>query len=369
MIRTTCSLRMRTAARASRTKRVTASGLRAKDGRMNFADLAGEPKAEGHERSEPPKLRVAEMNIERAQLAYRDQASGQELTVGELNLKTGRLDGDAPGPVSFSAHLTGRRPDIDLRAQAGGALRFNLARQEVGLDGVSAQVKGRLDRDNVSVELSAPKVEITPAKASGSAVTATVKLAGPQRNIDAKLKIAAVEGSATALSIPSLALELAGALSGTPLKAQAQGAIKANLQKKSFDADLTAKLDESTIKAKLGATRTDPLNATFDASIDRINLDRYLPAEKKESKADEPIDLSALKGKTVTEAESLFAQFHDLVTADPSKAATAAERAAGGEPLAASAPGEATAAPAVSRPCPSPPWSCSDRRAPASRRC
>jgi len=32
----------------------------------------------------------------------------------------------------------------------------------------------------------------------------------------------------------------------------------------------------------------------------------------------------ALKGKTVAEAEALFARFHDLVTADPSKAATAA---------------------------------------------
>jgi nitrogen fixation NifU-like protein len=32
----------------------------------------------------------------------------------------------------------------------------------------------------------------------------------------------------------------------------------------------------------------------------------------------------ALKGKTVAEAEALFARFHDLVTADPSKATTAA---------------------------------------------
>ena len=113
-----------------------ANVVRGKDGRMNFADLAGgEHKAESKERNEPPKLRVAEVNIERAQLTYRDLMSGQELTLGELNLKTGRLDGDAPGPVSFSAHLAGRRPDVDLRAQANGALRFNLGRQEIGLDG------------------------------------------------------------------------------------------------------------------------------------------------------------------------------------------------------------------------------------------
>ncbi|MBI3371667.1 MAG: AsmA family protein [Betaproteobacteria bacterium] len=275
--------------------------VRGKDGRMNFADLAGgEHETESRERSEPPKLRVAEMNIERAQLSYRDAMSGQEITLGELNLKTGRLDGDVPGPVSFSAHLSGRHPESDLRAQAGGALRFNLARQEVGLDGFSAQLKGRLERDTLSAELNAPKVEITPARASGSAVTATVKLTGPQRSFDAKLRIAAVEGSATALVIPSLALELAASISGTQVKAQAQGAIKANLQKRTLDADLTAKLDDSAIRAKLGVTDTDPLKAAFDASVDRIDLDRYLPAREGGSKTDEAIDLSVLKGKTVT---------------------------------------------------------------------
>src|SRR5687768_5726814 len=73
--------------------------------------------------------------------------------------------------------------------------------------------------------------------------------------------------------------------------------------------DVTAKLDESTIKAKF--TATEPYN--FEVSIDKLNLDRYLGApdkpqaagkpaapEKKEAQAakqeDTPVDLSALKG-------------------------------------------------------------------------
>ena len=70
--------------------------------------------------------------------------------------------------------------------------------------------------------------------------------------------------------------------------------------------DVTAKLDDSTIKAKF--TAAEPYN--FDASIDKINLDRYLggaeqpaaqpeakkaPAQKK-PEADTPVDLSPLKG-------------------------------------------------------------------------
>ena len=69
--------------------------------------------------------------------------------------------------------------------------------------------------------------------------------------------------------------------------------------------DVTAKLDESTIKAKF--TAAEPYN--FEASIDKLNLDRYLGAPEKpkpqaaaektpEKKAegDTPVDLSALKG-------------------------------------------------------------------------
>jgi AsmA protein len=71
-----------------------------------------------------------------------------------------------------------------------------------------------------------------------------------------------------------------------------------------LSADVNGKLDESTIKAKF--TVAEPYE--FDASIDKINLDRYLGAaekpaaktapEKSASKKaeDTPVDLSALKG-------------------------------------------------------------------------
>jgi len=70
-----------------------------------------------------------------------------------------------------------------------------------------------------------------------------------------------------------------------------------------LSADVNGKLDESTIKARF--TLAEPYE--FDASIDKINLDRYLgAAEKPAAKAaqkspsrkdeDTPVDLSALKG-------------------------------------------------------------------------
>ena len=270
--------------------------VRRKDGTMNFADLI-ERKEKAGKPEEPPNLRIAEIIVEKVQLAYRDEATGQELNVVELNMKTGRLDGQTPGDLSLSARITGKKPEADLRAQAAGALRFNLGKAEFGFDKFSAQLKGRFDQDTISAEFSAPKVEVTPAGASGTEVRASIQVKGAQRNIDARLLIAAVEGTASALTIPKVSLDLDAAAAGIAAKAKLDAAIKANLAKQELRADVSGKLDDSALKAKIELTNFAPLKANFDASIDRLNLDRYRPDRKE--KPDERFDLAALKGKTV----------------------------------------------------------------------
>ena len=276
-----------------------ANVVRHKDGSTNYSDLAGgkEAPAKGEK---PPALRLAEVQVEKAQLSYRDEASGQELNVADLNVKTGRLDGQTPGEVSVSAHITGKKPEVDLRAQSAGALRFDLARAEFAFDKFSAQAKGHIDRDALDADFSAPKVEVTPARAAGSEVRGAVVIKGPERNLNAKLKIAAVEGTAKALSIPSVALEIDAAMEHLKMKANLQAAIKANLEKQDLDADISGKLDDAAMKVKLALTNFAPLAATFDASFDRLNVDQYIPPEKKDAKSDDRVDLAALKGKKVS---------------------------------------------------------------------
>ena len=311
------------------------------DGRLNFADLTGAGETEASpELGELriPAVRIAQIAIERARIGYRDVASGREVTLDDFNLKTGRLDGATPGQVTFSARLTGRKPELDIRAQAAGAVRFNLQRQEIGLDAFSLQVKGRADRDTLAVEIAAPKVEITPSYASGSAIAASVKLSGPKRRLDAKLNMAAAEGTARALSIPSLALELDAGAEGqsvkgkftTPLQANLAGpaielpkiaanltlsgpglpqkglalladaALKADFGKQSAAGELAARFEDSSLRAKFAATRLAPLVATFDVKADRLNLDRLMPPKKAPAKDDDRIDLSGLKGPRVS---------------------------------------------------------------------
>src|SRR6266480_4260155 len=62
----------------------------------------------------------------------------------------------------------------------------------------------------------------------------------------------------------------------------------------SIDLDFAARLDESSIRGKLGVARTAQPSYRFDLDIDRLNLDRYLAAG--ENKPDAAVDLSGLKG-------------------------------------------------------------------------
>jgi AsmA protein len=83
------------------------------------------------------------------------------------------------------------------------------------------------------------------------------------------------------------------------------GDARADLAKESVNADITAKFDETTVKAKATMTKFAAPHYGFDVDVDKINLDRYLAASPKAKAApggngkvdvDVPVDLSGLKG-------------------------------------------------------------------------
>jgi AsmA protein len=83
------------------------------------------------------------------------------------------------------------------------------------------------------------------------------------------------------------------------------GDVRADLAKESVNADLVAKFDETTVKAKATMTKFDAPHYGFDVEVDKLNLDRYLAASPKAKPApganakvdvDVPVDLSGLKG-------------------------------------------------------------------------
>ncbi|MBS0337024.1 MAG: AsmA family protein [Proteobacteria bacterium] len=319
--------------------------VRAKDGRMNSDDLSGkaggagpgESQAEGRHRR--PSVRIAAIDIERVNVSFRDEATGRTAMLADMNLKTGRLADAEPSPVSFSAHVKGSNPLLDVRASLAGRLGVNLAKETFEVAGLAFQAKGTVDKDALSATLSAPQVSITPAKASGSAVNGELAMKGPRRNVDAKLRIAGLEGSGSAFSIASIILDIDAAAEGNSVRGRIETPVsaslsdrtwalpkfvanltfagpaipqksvtlpisaefKANLAKQSASADVKTKFDESSIHAKFAASKLAPLHATFDLDVDKLNLDRYIaPKPAGETRPEARIDLAGLKGPALS---------------------------------------------------------------------
>lgn len=140
--------------------RVRVSGLKAqivkdKDGRFNFQDLIepkpGEkkpaaPQPQG-ESSAPVRFDIAGIQVENAAVAYRDLASGQEISLSNFNLETGRIAEDAQGKIDLSTGLKRNAPPLDAKLALNGT--YSLKPEAIGVD-FSAKlddstVKGKVD--------------------------------------------------------------------------------------------------------------------------------------------------------------------------------------------------------------------------------
>jgi AsmA protein len=263
------------------------------------------------------------------------QSGPQELAVKDLTLSaSGAMGGMEVNDSKLAAPL----------------LRVNLADNRVLIDGLKLTARGKAQGDALDVHLSAPKLAVTPESASGDSLLLQAKLSGAQRKADVSLRLSAVEGTAKALKVQALTMDLdarqndtavKGTLS-TPLVGDLQarsfqlpriagrfavtsaaipqktvqvpvdGSLRADLGKEMVSADLASKFDESNIKAKLAMAGFATPAYDFDVVIDRLNVDKYLPADKpaaetaagaeptpakqgQAKQAEEPIDLSALK--------------------------------------------------------------------------
>jgi AsmA protein len=307
--------------------RVKVAGLKAnivkgKDGKFNFDDLLQSKDAKPAPESKDDKkgdaksavkFDIAGVGVERSAISYKDLASGQELALSDVKIATGRVSEKADGKLELAVTAKGRNPAIDMKVDLKGDYRVDLAAKSFAFAKVDGTVMGTLDKDTLEAKIAAPRIEITADKASGEAVTADFKLKGPQRSIEAALKLAGVQGSAKALVLSSISAQIA--LSGADMpkafKVDVNGSARADLEKQTAGAELTSKVDESTIQSKLSLAKFSPPAYVFDINVDRLNLDQYFPPKPKAAapapagkdagkgepskQEDSPIDLSAIK--------------------------------------------------------------------------
>jgi len=262
--------------------------VKQKDGRFNFSDLLEARPAAAPATSKAPSgpgkdqgkvgFDIGSVQVERSSLSYRDLASGQELALSDLKLSTGRIAERAEGKLTLHVSAKGRSPDFDVKLDIGSDYRFDLAAKSYSVAKLDARLSGVAAGTNLEAHIAAPQVSIT----------------------------------AKALAIPQIAAELAMTGPDLPMKSiriPVNGSLRADLEKQTANAELSSKFDETNLQAKLGLTKFTPAAYVFDINVDRLNLDRYFPPEKKasaapvpaagkpapEKQADTPVDLSALK--------------------------------------------------------------------------
>ena len=351
---------------------ISVSGLKAtvikeKDGRFNFSDLmeqqpaekakAPEKKAEQRksEGGQAVAFDIGSVQIDRSAVTYIDKASGQEIAVSDLKLSTGKIAEKADGKLELKAAVKAKNPEADVKVDVSGGYKFDLPaksfaiskldakvigaaagitnlnvnakgdvsanpdKNEYNVKGLTLDVKGVQDKQNLEAHIAAPELQIAADKATGAAVTANLSMKDAAREVQAALKLSGVEGSAKALAIPQLQADLTvndPSLPQKNIKIPVAGSIRADLEKQTANAELTSKFDESNIQAKLGLAKFSPPAYNFDINIDKLNLDRYTKQPEKkpvstpteEGKApqpaptaqkkdeDAPVDLSFLKG-------------------------------------------------------------------------
>jgi AsmA protein len=240
----------------------------------------------------------------------------------------------------LSANGSGAMPGMlinDFKAKAPKLL-FNPAAGQIALDGVSLTAVGKKGDEAFDVRVDAPKLAVNRDSASGDAISGSIKLSG-QDIVDAKFSLGEVRGSAKALSVGKIVIDIAQAKFGEssvagnittslnsnlearqfdlprisadltvanpqmPMKSvklPIAGSVRADLARETISTDLSTRFDESNVQAKIGVSKFKGAAITFDLVIDQLNVDKYFPpkppgAAGKPVEGERPIDLSGLK--------------------------------------------------------------------------
>jgi len=223
--------------------------VKRKDGKTNFDDLLGrEPK--GNAPSNQTSGRPAEPA--KGQLPVKLEVDGVTISKADLTWKDETTGGNYE--ISDFDLKTGRiAPGIPTKFSLGASIKSNEPKLDVKI-GIEGLLTAELERQLFSV------------------AGLSVKLSGQ------------------AAGRPSLAAELSGSFG-------------ANLQQHSANADLVLKILDSTVKAKVAVEDLAAMRSTVDITIDKLNIDQFMPAKKPGATADtpagpqaeQPIDFSPIK--------------------------------------------------------------------------
>lgn len=290
--------------------------IRRKDGTTNIDDLLGAKEGKAAEKKtdgkQPVKFDIAEISIEKTSLTYRDEDSGAQYAIKDLNLHTGRIANGVPSKIDLSAAVQANQPKLDLAAQLKTTLTFDLDKQQYRLEGLDLQASGAaLDisnlkikaggdasadlstqefgakkftlnatgvkaKDSFEITLDAPALSLTKDKFSGDKLMLNAKLNGAAGNIVAALSLPGLEGNAQSFKSSALTLDLDVKQPEQAFKVKLSSPLSGNFQAKQFDlSNLVVavnasgdKLPNKSISSEMkGSVQVDAKKETVHANL------------------------------------------------------------------------------------------------------
>lgn len=314
--------------------RIRIDGIRARlvrypDGSTNIDDLLKK-----EEESEQFKFDIEGVSVTRAGLSLDDQMAGRKLDISGMEFESGRLANNQPGKVDLKFTLQGENPKIDAQVALASGLLFDTEAKAITLDALTVSLAGKRGADGVDIRLTSPKFELGPERIAGK-LDLTAKLMQPKGSLYLVLSVPALTGKGSAFRADTFTLDVNGQQGDNTIKSRIASPFSANLDTRQFSLDklvasfslsgpampkammvnmggaarldlakqdahlnLSGKLDDSQLKARLGVSHFDAPAYDFDIAIEQLDVDRYFPPGKPEDKVkqpEKPLDFSFLK--------------------------------------------------------------------------
>ena len=227
-----------------------------------------------------------------------------KLEVPQLDVTDRRVAGKLSGRASMTEGARTVTMDFNAPAFDGTPKAFRLPALEIDatvkdakLD-AAAKLRGAVDGDIDALLLSSPQLGLNLSGRQGASAiggTLTTPFA-----LNLKTQVLDLPHISAVFNLPNPA--------GGALALKAAGSATMQFGKKIASATLDGSIDESAFNARLGLTQFSPAAYTFDVSIDKLDLDRYLAKPGRPAaaaspirensgagQAEQPIDLSALR--------------------------------------------------------------------------
>ena len=287
--------------------RIVIEGLHAnirryKDGTTNFDDFLSK-----EESGQQIKFDIDAVDVTNSTISLDDQKEGRKLTIANLDVETGRIADGAASKFALSADVKNNLPSADAKVSVKSGFTFELARKHYVLQGIDANIKGKLldftgvlltlkgDADlkpeakqfafegiafgfegkqakqAFEVKFEAPKLAVTDKAVSGGKISGDAKLTEGSRTVNAKFAVPSFEGSPQAFKLPALTLDATIKEAELDATAKLSGALSGNLDKMLFSSPkLTLALDGKQGSNAINGSLTTPLTA--DLNADTIDL-------------------------------------------------------------------------------------------------